>query len=262
MSSLSASEFPAIRVENLSVVYRRAVDRRPTVRKTVRRLRHGQDTTRKVEALKDVSFEVSHGTSLGVVGSNGAGKSTLMRVIGGILPPTEGRVVTTGHVSTLLSLGVGFNKKLSGRDNVMLGGLAAGLTREQMEEKYEQIVDFANLKDFMDEPTRTYSSGMYGRLAFSVAANMDPDILLIDEALSTGDGRFRKKSARKMRQLVKQERTVILVSHAMNAIKNLCDRAIWLESGVLQMEGDPQEVVAAYEEFLEVGDDALLVDDI
>lgn len=262
MSSLSASDHPAIRVEDVSVTFRRAVDRRPTVRKTVKRLRRGQDTVKVTEALKNVSFEVPHGMSLGIVGSNGAGKSTLMRVIGGILPPTEGRVTTTGHVSTLLSLGVGFNKKLSGRDNVMLGGLAAGLSKEQMEEKYEQIVQFADLENFMDEPTRNYSSGMYGRLAFSVAANMDPDILLIDEALSTGDGRFRKKSARKMRQLVKQDRTVILVSHAMNAIKNLCDRAIWLESGVLQMEDEPAKVVEAYEEFLEVGEDALLVDDI
>ena len=262
MSSLSASEYPAIKVENVSVTFRRALDRRPTVRKTIRRLRHGQDTTRTVEALKDVSFEVPHGMSMGIVGSNGAGKSTLMRTIGGILPPSEGRVTTTGRVSTLLSLGVGFNKKLSGRDNVMLGGLAAGLSREEMAAKYEQIVQFADLEDFMDEPTRNYSSGMYGRLAFSVAANMDPDILLIDEALSTGDGRFRKKSARKMRQLVKQERTVILVSHAMNAIKNLCDRAIWIEGGVLQMEGEPAKVVEAYEEFLEVGEDALLVDDI
>ena len=249
-------------VEGLSVQYRRAIDRRPTVRKTLRRLRHGQDTTRDVQALKDVSFAVPHGMSLGVVGSNGAGKSTLMRVIGGIMPPTEGRVTTAGHVSTLLSLGVGFNKKLSGRDNVILGGLAAGLTKEQMEAKYEEIVQFADLERFMDQPTRNYSSGMYGRLAFSVAANMDPDILLIDEALSTGDGRFRKKSARKMRQLVKEDRTVILVSHAMGAIKNLCDRAIWLEAGVLQMEGEPADVVEAYEEFLEVGDDALLVDDI
>ena len=262
MSSLSVSSDPAIKVENLSITYRRALDRRPTMSKTLRRVRRGQQRVREIHALKDVSFEVPHGMVLGVVGSNGAGKSTLMRVIGGILPPTEGRVTTTGRVSTLLSLGVGFNKKLSGRDNIMLGGLAAGLTREQMEEKYEQIVQFADLEDFIDEPTRNYSSGMYGRLAFSVAANMDPDILLIDEALSTGDGRFRKKSARKMRQLCKQDRTVILVSHAMGAIKRLCDQAIWIEAGVLQMNGDPEEVVDAYSEFLEVGDDALIVEDV
>src|SRR3712207_1889005 len=142
-----------------------------------------------------VSFEVPRGTVMGVVGANGAGKSTLMRTVAGILPPTSGRVEVNGRVSTLLALGVGFNRALTGRQNVVLGGLAAGLSREQVAAKYEDIVRFAELGEFMDMPMRTYSSGMYGRLAFSVAVNMDPNILLIDEALSVGDARFRKKSA-------------------------------------------------------------------
>jgi ABC-type polysaccharide/polyol phosphate transport system ATPase subunit len=141
-----------------------------------------------------MSFQVPHGTVLGVVGVNGAGKSTLMRTVAGILPPTQGRIVVHGRVSTLLALGVGFKNDLSGRDNVVLGGLAAGLTREQLAAKYREIAEFAELGDFMDAPMRTYSAGMYGRLAFSVAVNMEPDILLIDEALSVGDARFKRKS--------------------------------------------------------------------
>jgi ABC-type polysaccharide/polyol phosphate transport system ATPase subunit len=200
---------------------------------------------------------------LGVVGANGAGKSTLMRTMAGILPPTSGRVEVEGRVSTLLALGVGFNRKLSGRDNVTLGGLAAGLSREQLKGKYDDIVAFAELEDFMDMPMRTYSSGMYGRLAFSVAVNMDPDILLIDEALSVGDARFRRKSFRKMRQLCKQDRTIVLVSHALGSIEQLCDSAIWMHQGELKMWGEPHEVVEAYTRFLDVGDaDPVAMEDV
>jgi ABC-type polysaccharide/polyol phosphate transport system ATPase subunit len=199
---------------------------------------------------------------LGVIGANGAGKSTLMKALGGILPPTEGRIEVEGRVSTLLALGVGFNRKLSGRENVLLGGLAAGLTREQMEHKYEEIVAFAELEKLMDRPMRTYSSGQYGRLAFSVAVNMDPDILLIDEALSVGDARFRRRSARKMRQLCRQDRTVVLVSHALGTVKDLCDKAIWLHHGELQMWDDATRVVDAYTDFLGEQQDAVTLEDV
>ena len=203
-----------------------------------------------------------HGTVLGVVGANGAGKSTLVRTIAGILPPNEGRIEVHGRVSTLLALGVGFNRKLSGRENVILGGLAAGIKREQLAEKYDDIVEFAELEDFIDMPMRTYSSGMYGRLAFSVAVNMDPDILLIDEALSAGDARFRRKSAEKMRELCGEDRTVILVSHALGTIKELSDQAIWMHKGELRMWDDPESVVSAYTEFLEVKQDAVTLEDV
>ena len=176
---------------------------------------------------------------LGIVGANGAGKSTLVRTIAGILPPSKGRVEVHGRVSTLLALGVGFNKKLSGRDNVRLGGLAAGLKREQLAEKYDDIVAFAELEDFMDMPMRTYSSGMYGRLAFAVAVMMEPDILLIDEALSVGDARFRRKCARKMRELCSEDRTVVLVSHALGTIQDLADHAIWMDHGRAADVGRP-----------------------
>src|SRR4051794_10786426 len=222
----------------------------------------GETIIREVEALKNVSFEVPHGQVLGVVGANGAGKSTLMRTMAGILPPTSGRVEVEGRVSTLLALGVGFNRKLSGRDNVVLGGLAAGLSREQLKSKYDEIVAFAELEDFMDIPMRTYSSGMYGRLAFSVAVNMDPDILLIDEALSVGDARFRKKSFNKMRELCAQARTIVLVSHALGSIEQLCDTAAWMHKGELRMQSDPESVVHAYTKFLDVGEDAFTMEDV
>ena len=262
MSSLSASETPRIRVEDVSVTYRMSLSRRPTFAQTVRNLGRGESVVREVEAVKHVSFDVPHGAVLGVVGANGAGKSTLMRTIAGILPPTEGRVEVHGRVSTLLALGVGFNRKLSGRDNVVLGGLAAGLTREEVEEKYDQIVKFAELEKFMDMPMRTYSSGMYGRLGFSVAVNMNPDILLIDEALSVGDARFRRKSFRKMKQLCRQDRTIVLVSHALGSIKELCDDAIWMHEGEMKMQGAPDDVIEAYTEFLEVDEDAVTMEDV
>ena len=262
MSSLSVSERTAIAVEDVSVTYRTSFERTPTLRSTVRRLGRRERVVREIEAVRDVTFDVPHGTVLGVVGANGAGKSTLVRTIAGILPPSSGRVEVHGRVSTLLALGVGFNRKLSGRDNVVLGGLAAGLKRGQLAEKYDDIVAFAELEDFMDMPMRTYSSGMYGRLAFSVAVMMEPDILLIDEALSVGDARFRRKCARKMRELCSEDRTVVLVSHALGTIQDLADHAIWMHQGELRMWDEPDAVVSAYTEFLEVGQDAVTLEEM
>jgi ABC-type polysaccharide/polyol phosphate transport system ATPase subunit len=262
VSSLSASERPRIRVQDVSLTYRTSLERAPTLKSTMLRLGRRERIIREVEALKHVSFEVPHGQVLGVVGANGAGKSTLMRVMAGILPPTSGRVEVDGRVSTLLALGIGFNRKLTGRENVVLGGLAAGLSREQLAEKYEEIVEFAELEEFMDMPMRTYSSGMYGRLGFSVAVNMEPDILLIDEALSVGDARFRRKSFRKMRQLIRQDRTIVLVSHALGSIEELCDSAIWLHKGELQLWDEPSAVIDAYTEFLGVREDAVTMEDV
>jgi len=253
---------PRIRVEDVSVTYRTSLDASPTLRSTVLRLGRREKVVREIQALRDVSFEVPERQVLGVVGANGAGKSTLMRTVAGILPPNSGRVEVHGRVSTLLALGVGFNGKMTGRQNVVLGGLAAGLSREQLQEKYDEIVAFAELEEFMDMPMRTYSSGMYGRLAFAVAVTMEPEILLIDEALSVGDARFRKKSFRKMRQLCGEDRTIVLVTHALGSIKQLCDAAIWLHRGELRMWDEPAAVVDAYTEFLEVGEDAFTMEDV
>jgi ABC-type polysaccharide/polyol phosphate transport system ATPase subunit len=171
-------------------------------------------------------------------------------------------VEVDGRLSTLLALGIGFKRKLTGRENVVLGGLAAGLSRDRLAEKYEEIVAFAELEDFMDMPMRTYSSGMYGRLGFSVAVNMEPDILLIDEALSVGDARFRRKSFRKMRQLCSEDRTIVLVSHSLGSIEELCDSAIWLHKGEMRMWDDPPAVIEAYTDFLDVREDAVTMEDV
>jgi ABC-type polysaccharide/polyol phosphate transport system ATPase subunit len=251
----------AVTVENLSVTYRTTIDKRPTLKRTLIRLGRRERVVREIRAVRDVSLQVPHGTVLGVVGVNGAGKSTLMRTVAGILPPTQGRIVVHGRVSTLLALGVGFKNDLSGRDNVVLGGLAAGLTREQLAAKYDEIAGFAELGDFMDAPMRTYSAGMYGRLAFSVAVNMEPDILLIDEALSVGDARFKRKSFEKMRELCSQARTILIVSHALQSIRELCNEVVWMHNGKLALRGQPAEVVEAYRQFLEVGESDIALDE-
>jgi teichoic acid transport system ATP-binding protein len=251
----------AVRVENLCVTYRASVDKRPTLKKTLVRLGRRERTVREIRALRGVSFDVPHGTVLGIIGVNGAGKSTLMRTVAGILPPSRGRVEVRGRVSTLLALGVGFNGDLSGRENVVLGGLAAGLTREQVAAKYDAIEAFSELGDLIDLPMRTYSSGMYGRLAFSVAVNMEPDILLIDEALSVGDARFRQKSFAKMRELCADARTILLVSHGLRSIPRLCDEVIWLHEGQIALRDEPKTVIDAYKRFLDVGDADEALDD-
>ncbi|HYY76618.1 MAG TPA: ABC transporter ATP-binding protein [Gaiellaceae bacterium] len=259
LEDASARDDWAVRVESLSVTYRTTFEKKPTLKSTLVRLGRRQRTVREIKAVRDVSFEVPHGTVLGIVGVNGAGKSTLMRTVAGILPPTRGRVEVHGRVSTLLALGVGFKGELSGEENVVLGGLAAGLTREQVAAKYEQIAEFAELGDFMDMPMRTYSSGMYGRLAFSVAVNMNPDILLIDEALSAGDARFKQKSFAKMRELCAQARTIFIVSHGLRGVRKLCNEVIWMHEGRVQMRDEPDVVIDAYKRFLDLGetDDAL-----
>jgi ABC-type polysaccharide/polyol phosphate transport system ATPase subunit len=249
-------------VENVSVTYRTPLERRPTLKGTLLRLGRRERIIREIQALKQVSFEVPHGKVMGVVGANGAGKSTLMRTVAGILPPTEGRVEVHGRMSTLLSLGVGFNRKLTGRENVVLGGLAAGLRRSELAEKYEEIVEFAELDEFMDMPMRTYSSGMYGRLAFAVAVTMHPDILIIDEALSVGDARFRRKSFERMRELCGEDRTILLVSHALGSIEELCDEAIWMHKGRMKLWDEPPAVIDAYTKFLGVKEDAVTMEDV
>lgn len=271
MISLSASELTgtapkvgseaAISVQDVRVTYRTNLQKNPTFKSAIVRLGRRERVVKTIEALQGVSFDVQHGKVMGVIGANGAGKSTLMRTVAGILAPSAGRIEVNGRVSTLLALGIGFNGSLSGRENVTLGGLAAGLSRAQIKEKYDEIAEFAELDDFMDMPMRTYSSGMYSRLAFAVAVHMDPDILLIDEALSAGDAHFKKKASDKMAELVGKARTMLVVSHALGTIKELCDEAIWLHKGKLIKRGEPDEIIAAYTKFLQVGEDAITLED-
>jgi teichoic acid transport system ATP-binding protein len=252
----------AISVQNVSVTYRTTFERTPTFKDTLVRLGRGQRLVREIEAVKDMSFDVEQGQILGIVGHNGAGKSTLMRTIAGILPPTRGRIEVQGRVSTLLALGVGFNSALSGTENVILGGLASGLSREEILARADEIAEFAELGDFMDMPMRTYSSGMYSRLAFSVAVHMRPDILLVDEALSAGDARFREKANAKMKELLAQARTMLLVSHALGSIVDMCHEAIWIDHGVLQTRGPAEDVVNAYTNSLKVKRSAITDEDV
>jgi lipopolysaccharide transport system ATP-binding protein/teichoic acid transport system ATP-binding protein len=198
---------------------------------------------------------------LGIIGANGAGKSTLMKAIAGLLPPTEGEIELRGKVSAMLSLGVGFNPNLSGKENVVLGGLAAGLSRAEIEDNFSKIVDFAQLHDHIEMPMRTYSAGMYSRLGFAVATTINPEILLIDEALSTGDASFKEKSAARISELAQQAKTLIVVSHALATVQELCTDAIWLDHGNLIGRGSPDEIISAYTKFLNVGGAAIAMED-
>jgi teichoic acid transport system ATP-binding protein len=266
VSSLSVSSNGssplAVRVRDLSITYRTTFERKPTLKQALVRFGRGQRAVREVEAIKNVSFEVANGSAMGIIGSNGAGKSTLMRALAGILPPTSGSIEVWGRASTLLALGVGFNQTLSGRENIILGGLAAGLSRKEVEERADEVAEGTELGDFIDMPMRTYSSGMSARVGFSVAVHMKPDILMIDEALSTGDAHFREKANAKMAELRDSARAMFLVSHGLGSIKEMCTEVMWLDHGRLMMRGEPDEVVTAYMNFVKVKKSATAMEDI
>jgi ABC-type polysaccharide/polyol phosphate transport system ATPase subunit len=250
----------AVSVRNLGLTYTTAIDRRPTLKARLKSL--GGKQTRTIRALDDVNLDIEYGQVLGVIGTNGAGKSSLMRVIAGILPPSQGRVEVYGSVSTLLALGVGFNPAMSGRDNVLLGGLAAGMSRDEIEQHFDEIADFSELGEAIDSPMRSYSSGMYARLAFSVAATVRPDILIVDEALSTGDAKFKEKSLNRIKELRSEDRALILVSHAMRTLREPCNDIAWLHKGKLVQRGEPNTVIDAYQEFLHLGKSAVVDEDL
>jgi len=252
----------AVSVKNLGLTYTTSIDKRPTLKARLKTLGRGKKHTRTVRALNDVNIDVHYGTVLGIIGSNGAGKSSLMRVISGIVPPTQGRVEVYGSVSTLLALGVGFNPAMTGRDNVYLGGLAAGMSREDIDKNFDAIAAFSELGDAIDTPMRTYSSGMFARLAFSVAAVVEPDILIIDEALSTGDAKFKEKSLNRIKELRTSDRALILVSHALATIEDICNEVVWLDHGKLMARGKPAEVIAAYREFVDARKSASSDEDV
>lgn len=246
----------AVRVQDLSVTYKTTFEKRPTLKQAVVRFGRGTRAVHRVQALKEVSFEVTAGTTLGVVGANGAGKSTLLRALAGILPPTSGHIETWGKASTMLALGVGFNNALTGRENIILGGLAAGFTRSEVEDRAQEIAEWAegDTDSFIDRPMRTYSSGQNARVGFSVGVHMDPDILMVDEALSTGDAGFREKASAKLEELREKSRAMFFVSHGLASVRELCNDCIWLDHGRLMMRGTPEDVTAAYLEFLHVSD--------
>lgn len=205
---------------------------------------------RNFTALKDVSFDIKKGETVGIIGRNGSGKSTLLQLICGILKPTSGSVEVYGRVSALLELGAGFNPEFTGRENVYFQGALMGLTKEKMDARFDEIAAFASIGEFIDQPVRTYSSGMFVRLAFSVAVHVDPDILVVDEALAVGDLAFQSKCLEKMNELQASGLSIILVTHAHAIVAGLCSRAIQLSKGCLALHGTPAEVLSAYEEEL------------
>lgn len=255
------SDSLAFRVSDVSVTFKTVIDKRLGLKSALMGMGRQRREVREVQALKNVSFEVAKGTVLGVIGHNGAGKSTLLRGIAGILPPTQGEIEVRGQVSTLLSLGVGFNSALSGHENIMLAGLASGRSRDEVLAMREDIVAFAEIGDFIDFPIRTYSKGMGQRLAFSVAVHMEPQILLVDEALSAGDAQFKVKAQKAMNAIMENAHTLVLVSHALGTVKELCNDAIWMDHGRLIMRGKPDEVIDAYTEQREVGQSAAVLED-
>jgi ABC-type polysaccharide/polyol phosphate transport system ATPase subunit len=255
---LSGSE-PAVEVEDLSLRYKTTSDRKPTLKGHLGRFRRHK-TKFQVEALHEVSFEVPLGCVYGVIGRNGAGKSTLLRAIAGILPPSEGQIRIYRRVTLLLSLGLGFNRELTGRENILLGGLAAGLDEDEVKRHEDEIVAFADIGPAIDYPMRTYSSGMGGRLAFAVASHLDPEILLIDEALAAGDARFKDKCMARIEELCSGDRTVILVTHGLGIMQSIADQVLWIENGVVFDEGPAEEVIEAYLEHEEVSREAAMED--
>ena len=198
------------------------------------------------EALKGVSFDVPAGKTFGIVGRNGSGKSTVLKLIPGIGRPTSGDVQVHGRVSALIELGAGFHPEISGRDNVFINGMMLGLSKREVVSRFDEIVAFAELEDFIDEPVKTYSSGMYMRLGFSVAINVDPDVLLVDEVLAVGDEAFTHKCLDKFADFRRRGRTVLLVTHSLDLVARFCDEALWLDQGVVRGHGDPRRVIDAY----------------
>jgi teichoic acid transport system ATP-binding protein len=241
----------AVSVENVSASYRvrKEVRLTTTLRHGFSNLREGANSTRLVPALRGVSVEVPKGSVLGVLGRNGAGKSTLLRAIAGIIPPTEGRIVVRGEISALLSAGLGFNRQLTGRTNIELGALAMGFPDGRISDLTESVAEFAQLGEYLDFPMRTYSSGMSTRLGFALAAHLDPEVLLIDEALAGGDSKFKERVAAKMDDLCSSGRTIVVVSHAMRSIKMMASSCIWLHQGKVVERGDPDEVINQYLRF-------------
>ncbi len=202
------------------------------------------------EVLKGVDLLVPAGATVGIIGRNGSGKSTLLKILTGIYSPTTGTTLVRGRLSALLELGAGFHPEFSGRENVLINGVILGLSRSQIRERLDEIVDFAELRDVIDEPVRTYSSGMYMRLAFSVATLVDPEVLIIDEILSVGDEHFMRKSKAKMEEFKARGKTILLVTHDLSTVERWCDSAAWLEGGRIAAQGDPREVVARYRQFV------------
>lgn len=236
-------------VDNVSMKFRMANDHVTSLKEFLVKKIAGKLEYKEFVALKGVSFSIEKGDVVGIIGNNGAGKSTLLKIISGILHPTSGKVEISGNIAPMLELGAGFDVDLTARENVFLNGAVLGYSKEYLTKRYDEIVEFSELHDFMDTPIRNFSSGMIMRLAFSIATLVDPDILIVDEILSVGDAKFQKKSAKRMRELMSGGTTVILVSHSIEQIREMCTKVVWLDHGVVQMVGNTRDVCSAYMKF-------------
>jgi ABC-type polysaccharide/polyol phosphate transport system ATPase subunit len=245
-------ESKVIRIQFEDVVQRfRVIQERPdTLREVFARLFRGHSHYRPFLALKNVSFSVSEGETVGIVGRNGSGKSTTLKLIAGVYRATTGKVCVNGRVAALIELGAGFHGDLTGRENIVINGLVLGLSRQQIREREDRIIEFSELGDFIDSPVKQYSSGMYMRLGFAIAAEVDPDILLIDEILAVGDAAFQQKCMARIDDFRQRGKTIIYVSHSMVSVQQLCTRALLLHQGVLMADGSTSEIYAKYEEML------------
>lgn len=235
-----------ILMENVSLQYRLYHDRAVTLRETMLNLFNRSTRTEIFTALDDVSFRISPGEAVAVIGSNGAGKSTTLKLLAGIYAPSSGKALAEGMIASLLDLGVGFHPDLTGEENLMLNGALLGLDRNRMKSLVPEIAEYADLDRFMDTPVKYYSGGMFMRLGFSLATAVDPDILLIDEVLAVGDAKFQEKCYRRIMSFRERGKTIIFVSHDMDAVSRLCSRALWLRNGKLEMDGDVEDVLSHY----------------
>ena len=244
-----------IDVQNVSMRFNLGIEKNNSLKqmavdlfsKSAREKRKMHKKENEFWALQDVSFKVEKGQVVGFVGSNGAGKSTLLKVVAGVMKPTKGKVLVGGNICPMIELGAGFDLDLNARENIYLNGAVMGYSKDFIDSKYQEIVDFSELHDFLEVPVRNFSSGMIARLAFSVATIVEPEILIVDEILSVGDLNFQKKSENKMRSLISGGTTVLYVSHSIESIKSLCDKVVWLEHGKVQV-GTAEKVCAAYYE--------------
>lgn len=264
---MDSIDFPsdlAIRVRGISKDYRLGVINRKTFRDELHyrwlrflgrdpRQSFGKIGSKRLEgngvfhALDHVSFDIRKGETVGLIGRNGAGKSTTLKILSRITSPTEGEIFLRGRVGSMLEVGTGFHPELTGRENIFLNGMILGMPRQEIESKFDEIVDFSEIGDFLDTPVKRYSSGMYVKLAFSVASSLETDILFLDEVLAVGDAAFRQKSLARMEQIASDGRTILFVSHNMANIRQICSRCIWFEGGRIRMDGPTEEISAAYE---------------
>src|SRR5437762_7190252 len=240
---------PAIELLNVSKIYRRYSGRHFATLKSAllqRSILRDLQPNETFQALNNVSFAAPAGSTIGVIGRTGSGKSTALKLVAGITKPTSGVVRVRGRISALIELGAGFHPEISGRENVFINGIMLGLTKQEIQSRFDDIVDFAELREFIDAPVKTYSSGMYMRLGFAVAIHVDPDVLLVDEVLAVGDEGFTHKCLDKFSEFHRRGKTVLIVTHSLNLIERLCDDAVWLDAGEKRAEGDPKRVVDAY----------------